>query len=270
MDPLSYHYEADDVDPDGHDLPSLRARFLLENLPDGGVLLEVGCGGGKNLRTIAKYRSDVILLGCDIIVPGREDPGFDFRRVDPDQMDLPYADSSVDTVLLYDVLEHVKDPKKVATEIARVIKPDGLLIAFIPFEGERISWYTLFRHFLGQDLYAVTKDHIQAFTHREVMDMIGQDFHVQKRQYAYHPFGQLMDATFFALVKIPRFHHLYWTESPFHNASDHEHSLVGRCFGAVLQSAHAVAWAESKLLGRFRFFSTCVLLTARRNAGAAG
>jgi len=258
----SFHYEADDVDIKGHNLPALKAKFLLNEVPDRSVILEVGCGGGKMLRTIAKHRPSAVLLGCDINLPGRTDLGFEFRQLPRDGAHLPYPDHSVDAVLLFDVLEHVRDPRSLVAEIARVVRPGGLLIAYVPVEGERFSWYTIFRYALGHDLYAVTKDHIQAFRHTEVEEMIGQHFNIQKRQYAYHLIGHLMDALFFASLRIPKLNSLYWTQSPFHTSSDRPRSFVGRCFGNALIAANTAAWAESKLLSRIRLSSAGILLTA--------
>ena len=262
-DSLSFHYEADDVEVTGHDLPGLKARFLLDSVPDGGVILEVGCGGGKMLRTIAKHRPRAVLLGCDVQLPGREDVGFQFQQLDPDLVHLPYPDHSADIVLLFDVLEHVRDPGGLVAEIARVLRAGGRLVAFVPVEGEKMSWYTLFRRALGRDLYAVTKDHIQAYRHADVEEIVGQRFRIEKRRYAYHPIGALMDALFFASLRIPLLNRLYWTQSPFHTSADRPDSLVGRGFGRALVAANAVAWAESRLLSRVRFGSSGILLTAR-------
>jgi SAM-dependent methyltransferase len=195
--------------------------------------------------------------------PDRANKGFEFQRVDPDRIQLPYKDDSVDVALLFDVLEHVRDPRKLVAEIGRVVRPGGLLIAFIPVEGEKISWYTLFRAVFGQDLYAVTKDHIQAFRHSEVEDVIGQHFHIQNRNYAYHPLGQLMDAFFFALLKVSKLNRLFLTETSFRTSGDRPRSLAARCFGGVLEAANSVAWAESKLLFRVRLGCSGILLTAR-------
>ena len=40
---------------------------------------------------------------------------------------LPYPDASFDAVVCVDVLEHVNDLPRVVSEIARVLRPDGLL-----------------------------------------------------------------------------------------------------------------------------------------------
>jgi SAM-dependent methyltransferase len=46
---------------------------------------------------------------------------------------LPFADSSFDTVLLTDVLEHIAEPQKVMSEISRLLRSGGKLILGVPF-----------------------------------------------------------------------------------------------------------------------------------------
>lgn len=56
-------------------------------------------------------------------------PGVDFTA---DVSALPFADASYDIVLSTQVLEHVQDPAKVVHEMARVLKPGGLLFLTTP------------------------------------------------------------------------------------------------------------------------------------------
>lgn len=46
---------------------------------------------------------------------------------------LPFADASVDVVVIQAVLEHVLDPVQCVKEIHRVLKPDGIVYSEIPF-----------------------------------------------------------------------------------------------------------------------------------------
>jgi SAM-dependent methyltransferase len=50
-----------------------------------------------------------------------------------DAHDIPLPDGSVDGVWIQAVLEHVIEPQRVVAEIHRVLKPDGLVYAEIPF-----------------------------------------------------------------------------------------------------------------------------------------
>ncbi len=46
---------------------------------------------------------------------------------------LPYADASVDTVILANVLEHVFHHAYLLKQVHRILRPDGELIGFVPF-----------------------------------------------------------------------------------------------------------------------------------------
>lgn len=63
---------------------------------------------------------------------------------------LPYAPRAFDLVLSHEVLEHVRDDRTALAEIARVLKPAGRLILFVPnrgypFETHGIYWRGRFR-----------------------------------------------------------------------------------------------------------------------------
>lgn len=46
---------------------------------------------------------------------------------------LPFPDACFDTVLLLEVLEHLRYPEAALSEIARVLKPEGVLLMTLPF-----------------------------------------------------------------------------------------------------------------------------------------
>jgi SAM-dependent methyltransferase len=46
---------------------------------------------------------------------------------------LDIQSSSFDSVLLSDVLEHIAEPRNLLQELARVLRPQGTLVVFVPF-----------------------------------------------------------------------------------------------------------------------------------------
>ncbi|MFZ1994818.1 MAG: class I SAM-dependent methyltransferase [Solirubrobacteraceae bacterium] len=263
-----FHFASDVVDIAAHDLPGLKSSFVVERVANGSAVLDVGCGGGKMLRTMKVHRRDLTLLGCDVVVPGDINGDFAFTQLDADTGLLPYDDASVDVALMIDVLEHVDHPETVLDEIARILRPNGRMLAFIPIEGEPVSWYSAFRAILGQDLYVRTKDHINSFTHDQVERMLGARFVIDERRYLYHVLGQLMDAALCAALTLGPVRRAFWTHSPYHGESNASRppSLVGRLVSTAFKAANVAAWVESSLLRNVRAMSGGVLLEARRRS----
>ena len=107
---------------------------LLETLkidPGGKQTLDVGCGGGLLSEEFAR-------LGCIVTGVDPSEPSLVVARNHAQQQgltidysvgfgeNLPFADASFDIVCCCDVLEHVKDLEMVISEIARVLKTDGI------------------------------------------------------------------------------------------------------------------------------------------------
>jgi SAM-dependent methyltransferase len=260
-----FHFASEVVDVTARDLPGLKASFVVRRVPDGTVVLDVGCGGGKMLRTINQHRHSVTLLGCDVKEPADINGDFTFKPLDRATGLLPYDDASIDTALLVDVLEHVDYPETTLDEIARILRPGGRILTFVPIEGEPRSWYSVFRALLGQDLYVRTKGHINSFTHDEVERMLATRFIVEERSYVYHFVGQLMDAALCAALAIGPVRRAFWTHSPYHGESTASRppSIVGRLVAVTFRAANVAGWIESRLLRNVRAMSAGVLVAAR-------
>lgn len=261
------HWGVRAVDPAGRSLPSLKARFLLEHVGFSGMVMEVGCGEGKMLRTLAGHRPALELHGCDIRPPRGVPDCFTFHSMTGGR--IPARDQTLDAVLLFDVLEHVDDPAALLEEISRCLRPGGRLIAFVPVEGEPFSFYALFRRLLGRDTYAVTKEHVQAFRHRELRALVGQTLQVVDYRYAYHLVGHALDATFFAAAKLPALRRFWWQENSFYN-DERPARLPSRVLNRLLEWANTAAFYESRMLASVRLTSAGALVTAVNTPGGAG
>jgi SAM-dependent methyltransferase len=249
------------IDPRGFNLPALKVRYLLAQLPASGAVLEVGSGDGKILRTLTTQRPALRVHGCDIRDWTSPDAGIEFRVM---TRDIPYADATFDAVLVVDVLEHVDDPEHLIAELARVLKPDGRFVGFVPIEGEPRSLYALYRRLLGDDLYVRTKHHVQAFTHADVARMIGAHFELVDVSHAYHALGHLMDATFFAAAHLPRLAKFWWRENRYYAAKPPTHSPLAFAMNRMLEVGNALAYVESRLLAKLPLAAAGMLFQARR------
>jgi SAM-dependent methyltransferase len=103
-------------------------QLLLDRVPAGAHLLDLGCGSCENALWLHR---DCHYLGCDVstvaLVAARQwgRPGL---RVRADGDALPWASESLDVVLSTYALEHFHDPGRTLLEAARVLKPGGLLL----------------------------------------------------------------------------------------------------------------------------------------------
>jgi SAM-dependent methyltransferase len=102
----------------------------------GAVLLDVGCGIGRNARRFAAGMSRYIGLNIDreeLEVARRNHPEPEFEFREGDAMDMrAIPDSSVDVILLIFVLEHIASPDRLFGEIARTLKPGGGVLFLAP------------------------------------------------------------------------------------------------------------------------------------------
>jgi SAM-dependent methyltransferase len=237
-------------DPASHDLVGLKARWLLEQLPtiDSPVVLDYGAGEGKYLHLVRKARPLARLVGVDIRKPHTA-VDFEFREVAPNAP-LPFADRAFDLVISCDVLEHVESIQHSLDEIHRVLRRGGSFVGFVPAEGG-FGAYALFS-FLYPNIYRDTKDHVHAYTRRELLDWFSSRFQIVRLAYSYHLIGATLDATFFASFKIPGIGpkiEKFWRgqENDVYRtrAAQANPSWVGR----LVRLANRAAYYESRLFG---------------------
>jgi len=105
-------------------------------------VLDFGCGSGYGSAQIARTAAKVVGVDVaeDAISYARQKFGganLEFQRIEPDAR-LPFADASFDTVLSFQVLEHVRDVDNYLKEIRRVLVPGGRLVLATPDRSTRL------------------------------------------------------------------------------------------------------------------------------------
>jgi SAM-dependent methyltransferase len=104
--------------------------MLADVAPQGKTLLDVSCKTGDVLHAL--QAQGLVLRGTNFD-PGEPVPdgilvdnGVDLLRR------LPYENASFDVVLLVEVLEHLENHRLALCELARILKPGGVLILTTP------------------------------------------------------------------------------------------------------------------------------------------
>ncbi len=105
-------------------------------------LLDVGCGDGSlNLLLDGKVRWVVGVDGALSACREARAKGFSVQCADLNACHLPYRDGIFDAVSCLDVIEHVLDPRHLLRELARVLRPQGILVLTTP--NIRAYWHIL-------------------------------------------------------------------------------------------------------------------------------
>lgn len=134
--PATYHAYATPASPISRKLIERArlsaARRIVQDLPAGATVLDVGCGNGALLIAIGALGS-YRLLGVEQS-PAAADAatarGLTVWR--GDLTDAPFEDASIDLVIVNHVLEHVFDPLATLRKIAAVLKAGGRVIGEVP------------------------------------------------------------------------------------------------------------------------------------------
>jgi len=108
-----------------------------------GDILDMGAGSGFLSRLLleARSRGAVGLAACDIDGAPFSAEGVPFTRCNVDE-GLPYPDASFDALVAIEVMEHTRSSYRVLGEIARVLRPGGVLIFSVPNVGHMLSRLT--------------------------------------------------------------------------------------------------------------------------------
>lgn len=126
--------------------PQANARLIaafvrLSSLPRGARVADLGCGSGvfTDLLRRQGYASVGLDISPKLIALGRgKYPGLELLEGDAEN--LPFESGSLDGVLLSGLVHHFPDPRRLAAEIRRVLKPGGRFVAFDPNRMNPFMW----------------------------------------------------------------------------------------------------------------------------------
>ena len=112
-----------------HFLQHWRIGVAQRFVRDGDRLLDIGCYD-RNLidRVLPRIQ---MAVGVDVSVPSATDDRVEILCGSFPE-DLNFDDAAFDCITILAVFEHVKDPKALAAECARILAPGGRVILTVP------------------------------------------------------------------------------------------------------------------------------------------
>lgn len=114
-----------------------RDLALIERVPRRRPVVDAGCGNGGFVRACVARGIDAIgieptlgssgvaaRMGAAVLCGAGEE--------------LPIATGALDVVRLKEVLEHVQQPRAMAEEMRRTLRPGGVFIAYVPTQWSQL------------------------------------------------------------------------------------------------------------------------------------
>jgi SAM-dependent methyltransferase len=144
----------------------------------GERVLDMGCGGGRH--AFALYKKGAHVVALDLDAAELKDVAGMFAALEPEVPDgataqavrgsayaLPFADDSFDKVIAAEILEHLPADTTAMAELARVLKPGGLIAVTVPRWGpEQVCWA------LSDEYHANEGGHIRIYKGSELRERL--------------------------------------------------------------------------------------------------
>ncbi|HRV16117.1 MAG TPA: class I SAM-dependent methyltransferase, partial [Spirochaetota bacterium] len=123
----------------------LTVDFDLLAVKDNNIALDAGCGLGRHSFEFVSRGANVFSMDMDMDCVrrtrftlvymrdnGQAKQGTHFQVLLGNALKLPFRDNTFDRVICAEVMEHVPDDNQACHELARVLKPGGLIAITVP------------------------------------------------------------------------------------------------------------------------------------------
>lgn len=142
-----------------------------KKLAKNKVVLDIACGSGYGSNLLSHEAKKV--YGVDVSAKAVKYAKNKFSNTNieflvGDAENIPLHDNSVDLVITFETIEHIKNYRKFMAEMKRVLKDDGLAIISTPNDTE----FSEGNHF-----------HLHEFEHEELVKLISEYFKNQKEYF---------------------------------------------------------------------------------------
>ena len=162
----------------------IRSDYVSENLINfavehaGDAILDAGCATGEYMQRLSTmgYHCVGVDINSEYVDRARQ-MGLDAHIMDAKHLEFP--DKSFDTILLFEVLEHVGSPEDILKEAKRVARKNVLIT--VPNCSQ---FHRLRKAGITYD-HMLEKDHVNFFSKSDLESLLSQqfpDYHVSERE----------------------------------------------------------------------------------------
>ena len=158
----------------------LTVDFGRLRVEPGMTALDIGCGRGRHSLEFLRRGCRAVAMDLDLHdlrysayvlssmardAPAASLPPHVVLR--GNALCLPFGDGGFERVVCSEVLEHVDDPARAAAEIARVMRPGGLMAASVPTPFTEWAFW-----FASDDYFNTPGGHVRIFTARRLFRLL--------------------------------------------------------------------------------------------------
>lgn len=230
-------------------MAKLKKNYLLEkvyslflNLPKG-MVLDLGCGEGE-------YANKLTESGFHVIAADINDKRFkysgkiEFKKLDLTEK-IPFSDSSFEYCILTEVLEHIRNPYHLLSEINRILKKNGFLVLSTPNILNLKSRY----RFLLEGTYEYFREPLL-----EQAEGVNEASDLHLTPFRYHELEYILFKTGFAVERLTTSiyeHHWLWFLLPFiYIQTGYKKSRALRNGGIDFSRINKILLSKELLFGR--------------------
>lgn len=164
-------------------------RQVLEEVPAGSKVLDLGCGKGLLAERLKAKGCEV--TGVDMLAPEKVSPAVSRylqRDLNP-PLDLPFG-REFDVVLLADVAEHISRSEALLADLRKYLKEDGRLVVSLPNIALWVYRLSLVAgRFEYTDRGIMDKSHVRFYTLVTARNLLwSAGFNITRERFAPIPF----------------------------------------------------------------------------------
>lgn len=161
-------------------MSNVKLRYIDKYLSTGKKVLDIACGYGWYSKYVAqKHKKEV--TGIDL--EKRETINFDFQICDLEKGISGFWKDQFDTVLAFDIIEHINNEEKLLADIAHICK--DMLIISVPYKDDSL----LRKHYLTT-VARIDMTHVRYYDWPELaakLEKLGFDVISVKREWQISP-----------------------------------------------------------------------------------